>query len=147
MAGLDDISVSNFTVVEYTTDGGTNWLPITNVNAIGDLSDEKNIIDVQEYGATYLRKLVGTANAGPMDITVNFKPDDTSHIYLLASYKAGRQEQMRLVMYNADQSAGDFVEFNGFVASKSQGNAFDSARTMVFSIAVDGALGDVTPLP
>ncbi len=144
--GLDDISVANFTVLEYTTDGGTTWIPVTNVQSIGELSDEKNIIDVQEYGATYLRKLVGTANAGPMDIVVNFKPDDVTHLYLLNSYKTGTQEEMRLVMYNADQSAGDYVEFNGFVASKSQGNDFDSARSLTFSIAIDGALGDITAL-
>ena len=144
MAGLQDISVSNYTNLQYTTDAGAVWGTITNVQSLGELSDEKTIIDVQEYGAAYLRKLVGTANAGPMDVTVNFDPSDPTHIFLLNSYKNGTQEQMRLVMNNADGSAGNFVEFYGFVASKSQGNEFDAARTMTFSIAIDGALGDIT---
>ena len=144
MAGLDDISVANFTVVQYTTDAGTTWVPVTNVQSVGELSDEKNIIDVQEYGATYLRKLVGTANAGPVDVVVNFDPSDATHQYLLTSYKNGAKETFRLVMNNADASKGNYVEFDGFVASKSQGNEFDSARTLTFSLAIDGALGDVT---
>lgn len=144
MAGLDDISVSNFTVVQYTTDSGTTWVPVTNVQSVGELGDEKNIIDVQEYGATYLRKLVGTANAGPVDVVVNFDPSDTTHQYLLTSYKTGAKETFRLVMNNADASKGNYVEFDGFVASKSQSNEFDSARTLTFSLAIDGALGDLT---
>lgn len=144
MAGLTDISVANFTVFQYTTDSGSTWTPLTNVQSVGELTDEKNIIDVQEYGATYLRKLVGTANAGPVDVIVNFDPSDATHQYMLNSYKNGTAEQFRLVMNNAAGDAGNYVEFNGFVASKSQGNEFDSARTLTFSIAIDGALGDVT---
>jgi len=141
MAGLADISVANFTVLEYLD---TTQKPVTNVQSIGELSDEKTVIDVQEYGVTYLRKLVGTANAGPIDIVVNFDPTDTSHMYLLASYKSGSSETFRLVMNNADASAGNYVEFTGFVASKTQGNEFDAARTVTFSIAIDGAVGDIT---
>lgn len=146
MAGLDDITVSNYTVLQYSEDDGTTWVDIKDVQSIGELADEKSIIDVQAYGESYLRKLVGTANAGPMDLVVNFNPTEVTHQYLLNSYKNGDQELMRLVMYNnASKTKGNFVEFNSFVGSKSQGNEFDAARTLTFSIAIDGALGDVTP--
>jgi hypothetical protein len=91
-----------------------------------------------------LRKLVGTASAGPVDIVCNFNPADTTQQYLLASYAAGRREKFKLLMTNADGSEGSFVEFDGFVASKSQANEFDAARTITFSIAIDGALGAIT---
>jgi len=146
MAGLTDISVSNYTVLQYTTDSGTTWVDITNVNSIGDLTDEKTIVDVQEYGVSYLRKLVGTANAGTVDLTVNFNPADTSHVYLLASYKSGSPEMFRLVMYNTSaKTLGNYIQFNGFVGTNTISNSFDSSRTVVFSIAVDGALGALTP--
>jgi len=145
MAGLTDITISNYTVLQYTPDAGTTWVDITNVNSIGDLADQKTVVDVQEYGATYLRKLVGTANAGTVDITVNFSPADASHTYLLASYQAGSAETFRLVMYNtAAKTLGNYIQFNGFVGTKTLSNAFDAARTVVFSIAVDGALGSLT---
>lgn len=147
MAGLDDISVANYTVIQYTTDSGTTYIPVTNVQSIGELSDEKSIIDVQEYGVNYLRKLVGSSNAGALDIVVNLDPSDVTHLYLLQSYKLGRSESFRLVMNNASADKGNYVDFNGFVASKSQGNEFDSSRTLTFSIAIDGALGDLTENP
>lgn len=145
MAGLDDISVSNYTVLQYSTDDfATAGTTVTNVQSIGELTDEKTIIDVQQYGVAYLRKLVGTANAGPMDVVVNFDPSDVTHQYLLTSYTNGTQEKFRLVMNNAAGDKGNYVEFDGLVASKTQGNEFDSARTLTFSIAIDGALGPLT---
>lgn len=144
MAGLSDISVANFTLLQYTTDSGTTWVPVTNMQSIGEISDEKTVIDVQEYGVNYLRKMVGTSNAGAVECVVNFDPTDATHIYLLASYAAGTAEEFRIVMNNADASAGNYIQFNGFVASKSVGNEFDSARTVTFSIAIDGALGALT---
>jgi len=42
---------------------------------------------------------------------------------------------------------GSYIKFNGFVGSKSAGNEFDAARTLTFSIAIDGALLDPVTLP
>lgn len=142
MAGLDDISVANYTKLSYGAEGAE--VLITEVQSIGELTDEKTIIDVQEYGAAYLRKLVGTANAGPLEIVINLNPADITHKYLLASYKAGTRERFTLELTNAAGDKSDSVVFNGFLGSKTFGNDFDSARTASISIAIDGALGDLT---
>jgi len=142
MAGLDDISVANYTKLKYGEVGSE--VTITNIQSIGELTDEKTIIDVQEYGVAYLRKLVGTANAGPIEILLNLDPSDTSHQYLIASYKSGARERFTLELTNAAGDKGDSVVFNGFIGSKSLGNDFDSARTVSLSIAIDGAVGDLT---
>ena len=142
MAGLDDISVANYTKLYYGAAGSE--VEVTHVQSVGELTDEKTIIDVQEYGVQYLRKLVGTASAGPLEVIVNLDPSDTSHQYLLNSYKLGTQEDITLELTNAAGDKGDRVTFKGFVGSKSIGNDFDSARTVSFSIAIDGALSDLT---
>lgn len=142
MPGLDDISVANYTNLSYGAQGSE--VKITEIQSIGELTDEKTIIDVQEYGAAYLRKLVGTANAGPLEIVVNLDPSDATHQYLLNSYKNGTSERFTLELTNAAGDKGDTVVFNGFLGSKSIGNDFDSARTVTFSIAIDGAVGDLT---
>lgn len=141
MAGLDDISVANYTKLYYGLSGSE--VEITHVQSVGELTDEKTIIDVQEYGVQYLRKLVGTASAGPLEVIVNLDPSDATHQYMLNSYKLGTQESFTLELTNAAGDKGDRVTFKGFVGSKSIGNDFDSARTVSFSIAVDGALSDL----
>ena len=141
MAGLDDISVANYTKLKYGEAGSE--VTITKVQSIGELTDEKSIIDVQEYGVAYLRKLVGTANAGPMEVLINLDPSDATHQYMINSYKLGTRERFTLELTNAAGDKGDSVVFNGFVGSKSLGNDFDSARTVSLSIAIDGAVGDL----
>lgn len=145
MAGLDDISVANYTKLYYDATGTP--VAINEIQSIGELTDEKTIIDVQTYGVQYLRKLVGTSNAGPLEIVVNLDPSDATHVYLLNSYKNGTREAFKLEMSNAAGTQGDSISFNGFVGSKTIGNDFDTARTVSFSIAIDGALGDLTENP
>lgn len=145
MAGLTDISLGNFTKFHITTEGGTDYdLPVANLQAVGDLGDEATIVDVSEYGVKYLRKLVGSASAGPVDLTVNFDPSDTSFTRLEALYKSGLPVACKLEMLDSSETNGSFVTFTGLVASKSFGNEFDGVRSVVFSIAIDGAVSDVT---
>jgi len=145
MAGLSDISVANFTQLQYETSANfATSETLAEVTSIGELGDEKTIIDVQTYGVEYLRKLTGTANAGPLDITVNINPSDTTHQYMLNLYSTGARQVFRLYMYDPSLTDGNYVEFTGFVASKSQSNEFDAARTVSFSIAIDGAVGQLT---
>lgn len=150
MAGLNDISVANFTVLDVLQDDNTTYDQLESVSSIGELTDEKTVIDVTEYGAEYLRKLIGTASAGPLEVVVNTNPDTTAapqQARMLALYKSGARNKFRIVMNaNSTGTDGDFIEFTGLVASKSQSNEFDAARTTTFSIAIDGALGDSTPV-
>lgn len=153
MTTLTDISVSNFTTLLYSTADDVTPASdaLTEVQSIGELTDEKTIIDVQQYGKKYLRKLSGTANAGPIEVIVNLNPSDSTHAALISAYDNDTPLYFWLVMHTPAGygvgSVGDYVSFKGFVASKSISNEFDSARTMTFSIAIDGAVSPLTPIP
>lgn len=145
MAGLDDISVANYTRISYeTTPGSGTYTDIAEVQSIGELTDEKTIIDVQEYGVQYMRKLVGSANAGPLELIINLNPAETTHQYLFTAYKNDTRVKFQLRMTNAANDKGDSVTFTALVASKSFGNEFDTARTASVSLAIDGAISDLT---
>lgn len=147
MAGLTDISLGNFTKVYYQDLDDTNSeVEIANVQSFSHPSDEKNIVDVPQYGNTYTRKLAGSASTGAAELVVNFDPSEPSHQYLLAEYKAGRMQTFKVeVLADEAGSAGSFYTFTGQVASKSASGDFDAVTTVTFSLSVDGALGDWTP--
>lgn len=146
MAGLIDITLGNFTkfYITETTDFDTL---VTNVQSVGELSDESTIVDVAEYNVKYMRKLVGSASAGPIELVVNFDPSDASYVLLESFYKAGTRFAAKLEMLTSDESAGSFITFNALCASKSFSNEFDGVRTVTFSIVIDGAISDVTANP
>ncbi|MBS9935789.1 MULTISPECIES: phage tail tube protein [Vibrio harveyi group] len=146
MAGLTDISLGNFTKVYYEDlDSGNAEVEIANVQSFSHPSDERNIIDVPQYGQTYQRKLAGSASTGAAELVVNFNPADATHQYLLAEYKSGRIQTFKVeVLADESGTAGSFYTFKGQVASKSASGDFDSVTTITFSLSVDGALGDWT---
>ncbi|TON18993.1 hypothetical protein CGH61_19165, partial [Vibrio parahaemolyticus] len=97
MAGLTDISLGNFTKVYYEDlDAGNAETEIANVQSFSHPSDERNIIDVPQYGQTYQRKLAGSASTGAAELVVNFNPADATHKYLLAEYKSGRIQTFKV---------------------------------------------------
>lgn len=152
MSTLTDITVSNFTTLLYSTSDDVSQTSdaLTEVQSIGELTDEKTIIDVQQYGQKYLRKLTGTSNAGPIEFVVNLKPTDSSHQAFISAYDSGTTLYFWLIMHTplgyGTGAVGDYVAFKGFVGSKTVSNEFDAARTMTFSIAIDGAVGALTAL-
>ncbi|EDM66143.1 hypothetical protein PE36_00060 [Moritella sp. PE36] len=143
MAGLTDISVGNFTKVYYESATPGTFVEIANIQSITHPTDELNIVEVPQFGQKYPRKLPGSSTTGNAEIVVNFDPADASHIYLLASYKAGDKESFKIEILEAAGSAvGTFITWNGFVSSRSSAGEFDAVTTLTFSLAVDDALGD-----
>lgn len=146
MAGLDDISVGNFTELHYSLDNGTTYNPVENVQSLGAIPDEKNIIDVPEYNVNYMRKLTGSANAGPVEVTTNLHVGDASFNVLQAAYKDNTRIDWKIIY--KDQEGGtksEEITFKGQVASKSIGSEFDSVRTVTWSITIDGGVSDLQP--
>lgn len=147
MAGLADISLANFTkmTISGSEDMGraTN---IENIQSIGELTDESNIIDVPEYNVKYMRKLVGSASAGPIDVTCNLHAGDGSYKKMEAAYTTGAPLKVELIMTDLSGENGVKVSFNAFIASKSFGNEFDNTRTVTWSFAVDGEVSNITDL-
>lgn len=143
MAGLTDISLGNFTKI-HITDALDYDTEITNVQGIGELSDESTIVDVAQYGVKYMRKLVGSATAGPIEVVVNLDPSDASYVLLEEYYTEGTKTKAKLEMLDGSQSKGHYVTFDCLVASKSFSNEFDGVRTVTFSLVIDGAVSDLT---
>ena len=145
MAGLDDIVLGNNTKVYYEDSTPNTWVEIPNIQANTHPTDERNLIEIPQFGQTYPRKLAGSATTGNSELTVNYKADETAHQYLLASYKANRKERFKIEVNDpSDSSKGEHMEWRGQVASKNSNAEFDAVFGMVFSLSVDGALGDWT---
>ncbi len=144
MAGLEDISLGNFTNVFYGdagTDDPTNKLG--EVQSVGDISDEATIVDVQKYGQKYLRKLVGSANAAPIEVVCNFKPNDAGQIDLLKAYNETTTRRIKIDMDENDTgSNGTTNQFDVLVGSASVTNSFDETRTITFALVPIDGIGD-----
>ena len=148
MAGLTDISIGNFTKVYYNTGttASPTWVEIERIQSLTHPTDEKNIVEVPRYGSVYPTKLAGSASTGNAEIVVNFNPDNSTHQYLLASYKNSSSEEFKIeVNEDIDGTNGSYFRFAGQVASKTSSGEFDSITTMTFSLSVNGAIGDWTP--
>ncbi len=142
MAGLVDITLGNNTIV-LITDAVDYDTRVTNLQSIGEFGDEASIIEVSEYGSKYKRKLVGSASAGPLELTVNFNPFDASFILLESLYTSGKSTAVKLEMKNSDSSETSSIMFTALVASKTISNEFDGVRTATFTLAIDGGTSPV----
>lgn len=145
MAGLTDISLGNFSTISYAddVDTPTTYTDIVNVQTLTHPTDERNIVEVGQYGQIYPRKLVGSSTTGNAEVVVNFDPSNATHQYMLAGYVSGDQIRFRITVFEGNGSAnGSYFEFIGRVSSKSSSGEFDAVTTVTFSIAVDGAIDE-----
>ncbi|WP_339009450.1 hypothetical protein [Aeromonas popoffii] len=140
MAGLTDISVSNYTKVEYKS--GSTSKAILNVESFSGLGGETNIIDVMQFNAKYARRLIGSSSASPIEIVCTYNPSDVSFVDLLALQKNETKTEFKITQYaNAEQKVGSTITVNAFVSSIAYGNEFDAQRTVTWTLAVDGEIG------
>ena len=153
MAGILDITVANYLEVFVSTDltasppSAPAYALLENVQSVGEMTDESTIIDIPAYGSRYLSKVVGSANAGPIELVVSLDPTAAIQILMRQAYEANTKLTFEVRMGNSASTVGttyDSVEFVGYVASATIANEFDAIRTQTFSIAVDGALGTLT---
>lgn len=145
MPGLSDISVGNFTTIEYSPVAANTYTEVENVQQIGNIPDEKNIIDVPQYNVTYMRKLTGSANAGPVEVVCNMHVGDATFAALEAAYKNNTKFDWKITYRDAEGgSTEETILFTGQIASKSLSSEFDAVRTVTWAVTIDGAVGDVT---
>ncbi|QWL58221.1 hypothetical protein HQ400_07845 [Aeromonas jandaei] len=145
MAGLSDISTANYTKVEYKS--GAAFKQVLNLEGFSGLGGEVNIIDVMQFNQKYARRLVGSASASPIELVCTYNPADASFVDLLALQKNETKTEFKITQFaNAEQKAGHTITVNGFISSVAYGNEFDTQRTVTWTIAVDGAIGDPVAL-
>ncbi|WP_429049182.1 phage tail tube protein [Aeromonas hydrophila] len=141
ITNLKDISVSNYSKFEIKN--ASAWVVVGEVTDMSGFTGESTIVDVMQYGKRFARRLVGSATAGPINVSAAWKPTDAGQMAMEKSFKDATPQNFRVTFYaDATQTKGISSEFAGYVSSFSLENAFDSARTMTCAVAVDGALGD-----
>ncbi len=155
MAGLDDITLGNFTKVFVGEVGQTHvdMSELEEVQSVGDISDEATIVDVQKYGQKYLRKLVGSANASAIDVVCNYVSNSTTEGIvqkeLLTAYTSSTPKQVIVSMLeDASGTNGVYVSIPVLVASATVSNSFDETRTVTYSLVpTNGIEGGYNALP
>ena len=146
--GIDTIQISNYVKVLV----GLTPIPTTTleeVQSVGEITDEATVVDIPSYGSQYLKKVVGSKNAGPVEIVVNLNPDSITapqQKLLRDAYKNDTKIYFTIQMLNSAGDAGDEITFEGFVASASISNEFDAVRTQTFSVAIDGAVSPISAI-
>lgn len=140
MAGLSDISVSNYTKVEYKS--GSAYKAVLNLEQMSGLGFESNIIDVMQFGNRFARRLVGSASSTPIELVCSYNPADASFTDLAGLVKSNARTEFKITQYaDADQKNGHTITLTAIVASIAYGNEHDSQRQVTYSLAVDGEIG------
>lgn len=144
MAGLTDISVSNFMKVEIKPVSGGSFTEIQDIQSWSGFQEETSQIEVKTYNQKYARKLAGSASVSAIEMTMTFNPASEGY-KALAKARADETKHTFKVTYfqDATKTNGSTREFNGIVTSYSESSEYDSQRTCTWSIAVDGALGEL----
>ncbi|ELA9841221.1 hypothetical protein V4F87_003263 [Vibrio parahaemolyticus] len=138
MAGLSDISVSNYMSLAIA---GTE---ITDIESFGGLNEETSIVEVKQYNQKFARKLSGSSTVGAVEITCSFNPNSESYKALAAARASDERKEFKVIYFNnAAKTEGSSRTFQGIVTSYSESGEYDAQRTCTWSIAVDGALGEL----
>lgn len=146
--GIDSIQMGNYTKVLVGLTASPT-AELEDLSSVGDIADEATVVDVPAYGSKYLKKLVGSHNAGPIEIVVNLNPDSIAapqQKLMREAYLNDTKVYVVVQMLDSNGTAGDFVEFAGYVTSGSISNEFDAVRTQTFSVAVDGPVSAIAPM-
>lgn len=134
---LDDISIANYMDVLI---GET---PITDMESWSGFQAEANIVEVRQFNASFARKLVGSNNVSAVEITCSYNPNSASY-KALATAEKSKEVQTFTVKYwdSPAKTKGVQRTFKGIVSSVSESGEYDAQRTVSYTIAVDGALGE-----
>lgn len=143
MAGLSDISVSNFMKVEIKA--GSTFTEITDIESWSGFSEETSIVEVKQYNTKYAAKLAGSSTVNPVEMTTTFNPSTPSYKALAAARKSEAPTEFKVTYYNgADKKESSSRTFKGIVTSYSETTEFDTQRACAWTIAVSGELSDLT---
>ena len=62
-----------------TFTGASSTNRLNNIETIGDLTAEGNLIEFSQLGEDFSSSLVGQRSPGSLDVTVTYRPDDSTH--------------------------------------------------------------------
>ena len=140
MAGLSDISISNFMKVEMKN--GSAFVEITDLESWSGFQEDTSIVEVKQYNAKFARKLAASGTVNAVEMTCSFIPESASYKALATARASEARTEFKVTYFNgADKKEASSRTFMGIVSSYSEATEFDAQRTCSYTIAVDGALG------
>ncbi|MGL4843817.1 MAG: hypothetical protein ACRC2Y_04255 [Aeromonas veronii] len=143
MAGLSDISISNFMKVEMKN--GSTFVEITDLESWSGFQEDTSIVEVKQFNSKFARKLAASGTVNAVELTCSFVPESASFKALADARAKEDRREFRVTYFDgAGKAASNSREFTGIVASYSESTEFDAQRTCAYTIAIDGGLGDLT---
>lgn len=149
MAGLTDISIGNCTILHITTSVDYDT-PVNNLSTLGDLTEEANLIEVNEYCRDIVRTVAGSTTAGSVEVVVNMDPNDAAFVRLEALYVSGEENAMKVEMLAIGEvtgGTGHFVTFGAKVTGHTYVNSFDEVRQVSYTVSLQTKLSALTANP
>jgi len=136
--GTTDVSGAADAAAVETLLTGSDHSKVTLVAEIGNISNEANVIDVPEFGATFRGKLRGQLDAGQLDSVLYWAPRNTEHLALRTAAESG--STVYVTVKWIDGANVEYVTFKGFVSSFGIDTAFDDVAKANVTFVIDGAL-------
>lgn len=125
-------------IFEYSTDGGTTWIPIAQITKIRPYAAKADVIDVSSHDSAsgYREKLAGLLEVGQAQLDLNYDEKNTGHAWLLTNL--GVASNFRVTFYAA--SAPKHAAFAGFVAGLTPELPHDNKQTATATIEITGVV-------
>lgn len=112
---------------------------VGDVSNIGDIERSRNVIEFNAYGQDYKRKLVGQADEGSIDLTLNWIPDATTapnQDVLKTFYESGAKLDFAIIWEDPSANQAGALG-SGYVASFGISQPTDDVVTANVQIAID----------
>lgn len=138
MAGLSDITVSNYMKFEIAK------TEVTDIESFGGITEESSIVEVKQYNLKFARKLSGSSSVGAIELTCSFNPNSAGYKALAEARSTDTLSDFTITYYNnAAKTEASSRTFKGLVTSYGESSEYDAQRTCTWTIAVDGAMGEL----
>jgi len=121
--------------IDATLDATTK---VAEIASVGTLELSANIIEYNQYGADYKRKLAGQKDSGTLSLTVNWVCGDLSHTALKTRYDAGTPQVFAVRWVSGSENAT--AQFTGYIANYSIDSPIEDVVSANIEIAIDGAV-------
>ncbi len=111
---------------------------INELAAMPVLEFDSSVQSYETYDSTHTTKLMGSQDIKPIDIVVNYIPDDPTHMYLDSI--EGKNTETQLVLVYRDESTIDYAILNGVINASSISGDKDSVVTKTYNFTPTGVV-------
>ena len=147
---MSDIFSGKGLTLQYNTDIG-NRSPqgignstISELNTFPNLTIQSEVNTFDTYNSGYSAKLLSDQTIQPFDISVNYLPDDSSHMFLDSMAESGTKFQVT-AQYKLENTEQEIVYsiVNGYITSTSTSGDKDSVLTKSYTFTPEDVIARV----